>query len=262
MRKVEDRAAVSGPSQDRLRILRLVKELQALAAGTDSPAESASAAAKAQSLLLRHNLTTLDVEELAARTADDPLTERIEPFAGVRARLDLWRTMLVQVVAEACLCEWMTSFHGQGGPRTFSFIGRASNVEVALYTHRCLERQFLALREVEQRRRRAVGQDVRRHLGDYCTGMVQGIRHKLHADRQVFAAASESSRAMIQRRSIEAAEHRRRLYPEIRFTKRHTRLEASARSAGEAAGRQVELRHGIGHEGRAVRYLGLGGGAG
>lgn len=132
------------PSHERLRVLRLVKELQALSDGTDSPAESASAAAKAQSLLLKHNLSVADVAQLEGQHgSEDPLVEKKTAFAAGRRKVEGWRQMLVQVVAASCLCEWMTSFYREPGARTYSFIGRRSNVEVAAYSYRCLERQVL-----------------------------------------------------------------------------------------------------------------------
>ncbi len=136
-------------SADPRRVLRLVRDLQALARGSDSPAESANAAAKAQHLLLKHNLTAADVDGL--ESGADPLVEESQPFEGVRSRVPAWKQMLVQAVARASLCEWMTSFTHERQPRSYSFIGRRSNVEVACYLFRCLERQVAEQWDIERR---------------------------------------------------------------------------------------------------------------
>lgn len=250
-------AADSTPS--RLKVLRLVKELQALSDGTDSPAESASAAAKAQSLLLKHNLSMTDVAQLdGSGSAADPLVEEKCEFG--QRKVDGWRQMLVQTVAASCLCEWMTSFYRQPGPRTYSFIGRQSNVEVAAYSYRCLERQVLHLGELEKRRRKQAGENVRLHMADFYEGVIETIRQRLEEGQRSFVARGSDCRAVVRTRGQEAEAHRAALYPHVTFSTRTKYYEPGAREAGMAAGRDVQLYTGLKEGGKAQRLLGGDGG--
>lgn len=240
---------------DRLKVVRLVKELRALSAGTDSPAEAASAAAKAQSLLLKHNLSMSEVESLD--DADrDPLVELKESFSSGRRRIDSWRRMLVHAVAESCLCEWVTSFYQEPGERTFSFIGRQSNVEVAVYSYRCLERQVIEIGEAEKLRRRAEGIPVRRFLSHFFEGVVDSIRQRLARDRTRFEEADPQSRAVVEARGREAELHRKDLYPHVTFHSRTHRVDAHSRAAGQRAGQGVQLNHALGSEAKPRKLLG------
>lgn len=244
---------VAAPPKGKGRILRLVQELQALAAGTDSPAESASAAAKAQDLLLRHNLSTAEV---AASQDESDLIERKQPFPGQRRRIAGWRMLLVQVVAESCLCEWMTSFYSEPGDRTFSFIGRSANVEVAVYSFDCLQRQIEELGEKEKQRRRACGQPVRRHLSDFFEGVVEEIRDRLRQERSQFVASNVAGREVLVVRHREAELLRKQLYPHVTFHTSTHYVDGAARQEGRRAGANVQLRQALGGDGQPQRLLG------
>lgn len=238
----------------RRKLLRLIKDLQALSEGTDSPAEAASAAAKAQSLLLRHNLSVVEVEGLD-NASDDPLVEHDESLVAGRTRIDRWRQMLVHAVAESCLCQWLTSPARAPGDRRVSFIGRRSNVEVAIYSYRCLERQVLGLGEIEKRRRRDLGIPVRRHLGHFFDGVVDTIRCRLEADRQQFERTVPRGEDLVLARDREAERHLRKLYPNVTFSTRRFYVDANAHADGQRAGHSVRLHHALGEDAAPRRLL-------
>ncbi len=236
------------------KVLQLVRELRALSEGTTSPHEAASAAAKAQALLLEHNLSLTDVEALDEST--DPLVETKRSFAGTRRRIESWRHMLVQAVARSCLCEWMTNFYSEPGPRTFSFIGRQSNVEVATYSYECLERQVQSLAEAEKKSRQRQKRPVRGYIQNYCEGIVHTIQAKQLAGRQEFERTSETGRSVVVTRSTEAAQHRKSLYPHVTFTTfGHGLGNPSAYEAGQRDGNRVQLTHGLQDDGRAQAWI-------
>ncbi|MCA8959740.1 MAG: DUF2786 domain-containing protein [Planctomycetes bacterium] len=257
--EASNEGSIRGPSRraaspEVRRILQLVKELRALSEGTDSPHESAAAAAKAQKLLLEHNLTLLEVETLDVPV--DPLTEHKQEFGDGKRRIEAWRRMLVHAVAQASLCEWMTNFYGDPGPRTYSFIGRESNVEVAEYSYICLERQVVALAEAERKRRRREGLPVRGYLQSYCEGIVHTIHQRQCVERQRFQQASAKSRALVETRLGEAGRHRAELYPEVRFTtSSYVLSNGSAYAAGQRDGQKVALTHGLKGDGTPQRLI-------
>ncbi|MGE3164421.1 MAG: DUF2786 domain-containing protein [Planctomycetota bacterium] len=240
--------------EDRRKLLRLIKELQALSAGTDSPAEAASAAAKAQSLLLKHNLSIAEVDGFA-NAEDDPLVEQRESLVAGRRRIDRWRQMLVHAVADSCLCQWITNSAVEPGDRKVSFIGRRSNVEVAVYSFRCLERQIVGLGELEKRRRRQKGLSVRRNLSHFYEGVVDTIRRRLAADREQFERATPRAHALVQARDHEAEHHLKHLYPHVRFFTRSFRVDAQAHADGQRAGESVRLHHALGDDAAPRRLL-------
>ena len=240
-------------ASDPKKIVRLVRELRALSEGTDSPHEAAAAAARAQRLLLDHNLTVGDLDRLDE--IEDPLVEHKSLFATGNRRVESWRQILVQSVAKACLCEWMTSFFRDPAPRTYSFIGRRSNVEVALYSYACLERQVTALADAERARRRKAKLPVKGYIQNYCEGVVHTIQQRLLAEQKSFEESDVSSRSVVEVRGREAESHRSRLYPHVSFTTcSYDFGNPAAYAAGRRDGNQVQLHDGVGNRSpRALR---------
>ncbi|MEM7167616.1 MAG: hypothetical protein AAF581_19340 [Planctomycetota bacterium] len=109
--------------------------------------------------------------------------------------------------------------------------------------------------DLEKHRRKSSGQSVRRHLADFYEGVVETIRLRLEEERQTFEAQGSDCRAVVQTRGREADEHRARLYPHVTFSTRTKYYEAGAREAGMAAGRGVQLNHGLQSDGRPQRLL-------
>ncbi len=239
------------PSAKR-KIVRIIKELEALSASTNSAAEAANAAAKAQSLLLKHHLSVSDVEDLEEEL--EPLVERKEVLDGKR-HIAGWKQILLSVVAKACLCEWMTSFASEQGDRTFSFIGRSSNVEIARYTFRVLERQVIELGEKEKLRRRLGGESTRKHMKDYLEGIVDSIRGLLAKEQATVSRSNSEVNALIISKGIEAADYRQKLYPDVSFGTRTTYYNANSRERGQLAGKSVRLKDALSSDGKRRKLL-------
>ncbi len=239
------------PSAKR-KVLRVVRELEALSQSTNSPAEAASAAAKAQNLLLKNQLSISDVEEF--ESDEDPLIERKEVLDG-KKHIAGWKQILLAVVSEACMCEWITSFASEAGDRTFSSIARSSNVEVARYTFRVLERQVIELGEQEKQRRRMAGESTRKYMKDYLEGIIDTIHNLLTKERAAAVKENEQANALIVRSGLEAEDHRKKLYPEVVFTKRTTYYDSNSRERGQIAGQKVKLNDAIGSDGKRQKLI-------
>jgi hypothetical protein len=103
-------------------ILERIAKLQELASRGGTPEEAEAAAAKVQALLLKHNLTLVDVEARSGLGEVKMVT--LPAFDSI------WRAKLLGVVAEAHLCRAVRSHGPDGRPVQFTILGHAHNLDV------------------------------------------------------------------------------------------------------------------------------------
>lgn len=158
--------------------------------------EAAAAAAKAQSLIDEHNLSTaLLALDGAENTQPD---EEIEDFGAKGAPLDAqpvlhrWRATLAGTIARANSCRIYNN-HG-----SLALVGRPSDAETVRYLFAYLAREVERLCEKDGR---GCGRTWR---NNYRLGVVDTIMRKLHAERVRFkeeqrklAGASMDSQALV-----------------------------------------------------------------
>ncbi len=227
-------------------ILDTVRKLLRLAESPNAH-EAASAAAKAQSLIDQHNLSTaLLALDSAAPTPDEPIEDFGKKGAPLdsRPQLDRWRSTLAATICGANGCRVYRS----GG--TLAIVGRPSDAETVRYLYAYL------VREVEQlceRDGRGCGRTWR---NNYRLGVVDTIARKLRAERETFRAeqrqlaAAAGSLALVRVNSALARVEQRGTDVSA-WMKTHMRLRAgsssysrsdmSAREAGRRAGQSITI---------------------
>jgi hypothetical protein len=110
---------------ERAKLLERVRKLLALAGNNANENEAAAAAEKAQALLVEHNLSMLDIDNLA-----DDETKDIGVDNSIITSSNPWRRPLAVQVAKLYFCEYFYS-STRGSKNIHSFVGKKHNIEVA-----------------------------------------------------------------------------------------------------------------------------------
>lgn len=225
------------------RLRSRIEKLLALA-GSPNQHEAASAAAKAQDLLFRHQLRIEDLGVYSSPAQGDEIDEHEQ--GSYEGGLPIWRASLAEVVARTSLCEPLRArrrrFDRASGAwrerERVLFVGRPVDLELARLTLDFLTDTLLKLantfdeedyllRRVEEERLRKRGlwsDQIAERLGksadrrqSFLEGATATVRTRLEA---AFAArqASPSAHALVVHRTAEidafiAARHARRSEP-------------------------------------------------
>jgi len=104
-------------------ILDRISKLQELASRPGTPEEAEAAAAKVQTLLLKHNLSLADVHAHQAGLGTISMME-------LPAMDSIWRAKLLGVVATAHLCRAIRTVNQAMIPEKFTILGHAHNLRV------------------------------------------------------------------------------------------------------------------------------------
>ncbi len=217
-------------------LLDSIRRLLALSASPNEH-EARSALAKAQELMLRHNIAMADVE--AAGRPSDRWTDRPVHQAG--RNKPAWLAPLSQVVARFFFVEiWNRRerhLDGRFVNRTFVF-GEPTNVEIARYVFGFLAEVFP---DLWRRHARATG-SPRRLAVEYYLGLSEGLAAKLTRDRQAAARDGGSGALVLLQRQL--TQRFGETHPALR--KQHRCLKVGGTFFdGLSAGRQIEVRRAI-----------------
>jgi hypothetical protein len=231
------------------RIADKVAKLLRLAKSSNAH-EAALAAARAQEMIDRYNLTQEALEEHEqrpeeARAWDDPL------FSA--KKLWSWQTRLALVLAQHNQCQVITDRIGKN-ERCIKIVGTATDVALVREMFRWCAQETDALAH----RNRGNGSVW---LNNYRIGVTEGIAEQLERQRaatfaQVRAEGSmalvcvERSLAIQEQKALSTARAFKQAYPRTRTTNASCRHDPSARSQGQAAGRSMNLA------GKARRRIG------
>lgn len=116
-------------TSDKAKVADRIRKLMAKATGTDNESEAATFMEKAQGMLLEHNLSMEDVNEVHTEDQDTIADREIE------TQPHKWRYLLGIGVAEMYLCGHVFEPHDRPGTSTeyhkHCFIGTRANVTVA-----------------------------------------------------------------------------------------------------------------------------------
>jgi len=211
-----------------------------------NPHEAALAAAKAQEIMDRYNLSTEDMAY-----SDQPKQEEIKDFGAdplhevcqVDTRWTLW---LSNTIAKLNSCR--TYYHTKmSGSATIKLIGRASDVQTVRYIFSWLEREVRRLTKQE-----CQGY-TRKYQVDFRTGVVDTICRKLEEQRaetykNVQKETSNSLALVRVQNSIAKMEAKGQEVQKwmdenlkLRESKFRKRADLTARQHGQVAGEQVRF---------------------
>jgi hypothetical protein len=229
-------------------ILSRVQKLLALAT-SNNVNESAAAAAKAQELLLKYNLS---VEQVAGYTVDkaEPIIEQQQMFAN--SNIVEWKASLAFIVARNNLCRGFI----QGNK--FVWVGKDTNIQVARYLTDTLiadlERLardywngILLLRQANLATGEAAYVHGRTWKSSFYRGAIDEIKVRLAESKRVLTTDSNMF-ALVVREDDALAEYLRKYNLRSRGTTSSS-TNYSGYSSGREAGRSVSFKTGLGSGG-------------
>lgn len=151
-------------------ILSRIAKLHELASRPGTPAEAEAAAAKVQTLLLKHNLSLADVETHASGLGEVSMMT-------LPAQDSIWRAKLLGVVANAHLCRAVRTHDVMGLPETFSILGHAHNLRVvqSVYPWLCQLVPNMALKASADHVSETHRIGIQTWLHSFRLGMIDGI---------------------------------------------------------------------------------------
>jgi hypothetical protein len=187
------------------RIVDRVKKLLALSTSTN-PHEAALAAAKAQEILFRHNLSMAMVEaELAEGKASSYVKDRFDSGGWMD-----WRRRLLAAVARNNFCRGVS----YQGTRDVGIVGEPHNVLVVKHLYAFLVRELMRQAELEAAAQPGLtADDARSWKRSFYQGAVRTIAHRLTEQRQRDVAADHRAMALVVRKDQELDEAYREHFP-------------------------------------------------
>ncbi len=234
-------------------IIEKIQKCLALA-GSSNPHEAAAAAAKAEELLLKHNIEMAQVEKAGSVDAQ-PYIRSEFPAGGASAEFS-WRETLMGAVARHSLCKPLIRRRDHG----LILIGKEVNIEAARYLYFYLADQVVRLSKEgwkEDGRYESVLRSTRdgwgsmtswappvygtwiRHFAD---GAVTAISQKLGQSQAALEAGSADTRALVVSVTRELDDATTRYHPVLGKGRSYGAIRTnsgSARALGYTAGRAI-----------------------
>jgi len=230
------------------KIVERVRKLLALSK-SDNVNEAANAAAAAQELMTRYEISTSVLAQTTANDADDEPVETGLMYAGASTKFPTWKGHLAAVVAQVNQCKaW------REGP-ALHVVGRPSDASKvrALFVHIAVEIERLASEGSRER-----GSPGRTWVNNFRLGAVNAVNRRLREAHQrakdgmrTEAAALGGGGVALVRVNTAIARLDERDTAVVRYAEQHLRLrsvrakssnyDADARRAGERAGASISL---------------------
>ena len=229
--------AHADPAED-----KLIRRIRALLRLAQSPEhhEAAAAARAARRLLAQHDLSLED--PAAARTF-----QQVGPTKG---RFDPWEKLLGGILGEHFGVQviYVHAYRPTTGTwgRVLEVLGPAHHVEIAAYVHDVLRQTGESLWRAHKRAAGLPGNAERRR---FLYGVMAGFREALATELE----PAETSLVQVDDR--ETVAYVRRRHPRLRSGRRTSVRVSAATEQGRAAGRQIQLRPGVGAGDRPVRRI-------
>lgn len=190
---------------DMNRIVDRVKKLLALSTSAN-PHEAALAAAKAQELLFRHNLSLATVEaELLDGKGSAYVSDRFDSGGWMD-----WRRRLLASVARNNFCRGVS----YQGTRDVGIVGEPHNVIVVKHLYAFLVREIMRLADLEAVEQPALtADDARAWKRSFYQGAVRTIASRLAEQRQRDVASDPRAMGLVVRKDQELDEAYRQHFP-------------------------------------------------
>lgn len=226
------------------KVLEKIRRLLALSHSSNEH-EAALAAAKAQELLFKYNLSANDVPGESVRRED---FERQFIDVGNGAT---WRIRLIHAVSK----------YNFGKVIVLDRIGKLAliaephNAEVILYIYQYVRNEIDRLADEAWAAQGKVG-NARSWKGSFRLGAVQAVADQLKAQRGESEQADDNSRALVLAKDTALAEKVRELYPLLRKNRSSPRIDSSGWAAGKRAGENISIRRGVKSGGGGSRVAG------
>lgn len=239
-------------------LIETIMALKLMAQQATNPHEAERAAAQVTRLLLKHNLSEMEVEVAAEKAVDDMVhykaefqTNKGDPQPYVR--IPFWKRRLAGSVATACLCRFVFTngqknhWSGKITPGIMHFLGRRSNVEVAKFLYKYLETSIYWLSEDEWKSMKKAGSERKgkSFWDDWYEGCVRRVDEKLSDEYKQFQETSSSSTALVLVRRKEVDQYVKEIFPVLRSTRGRYVGNLDAHQRGYKAGGKISIRKGV-----------------
>lgn len=215
---------------------QVIERIQKLLALTKSsnPHEAALAAAKAQALLFRHNLSMATVQAGLEDGASPYIADRFHIGGGTT-----WRRMLLAAIARNNFCRAV----GYKGTPEVGIVGERHNIQVVQYLYGFLvaEIRRLAERGWAERRREGEARGERAWKRSFYYGAVQMVSQRLAAQHQASAGADSASTALVALKSRELDVAYAKFFPKVNPGRRAVVRSDDGYAAGVRAARRIAL---------------------
>jgi hypothetical protein len=186
------------------RIVERIKKLLALSS-SQNPHEAALAAAKAQELLFRHNLSMSMVEAALEGGSSGYVSDRFDSGGWMQ-----WRLRLLSAVARNNFCRGVS----YQGTRDVGIVGEPHNVTVVKHLYAFLVREVLRLADLEVKEQHGLDEEESRAWKrSFYLGAVRTIAQRLATQRQRDISADPQAAALVVRKDQELDEAYREHFP-------------------------------------------------
>lgn len=211
-------------------ILAKIKKLLALSTSSN-PNEAALAAAKAQELLMQHNLTMSQIETHGE-------SKYCEAFVNIGSRV--WQRLLLTAIARNNFCEVI--YNPQ--IKSAALIGEPHNQEVVTYLHNYLVGQLEPMAATAYKISGAT-MHAKSWLDSFYVGAVNAIYERLVAQKNEMAAASNACKSLVIVKDKELQTAMYKLYPHIRTARAKSVRSSNGYHEGVEAGKRVAINKAI-----------------
>lgn len=242
-------------SKEQKEILEKIKKLMRLSdvKRGATPAEAAAAAAKAQALLLEHNLVMEDIGDLEAHLEDEKIKGTVVDLEATY-QTSRWHSILMLRVSRPLFCRmvYVPAKAGQAGKVVL--IGKPSNVEIVRYfyqyLHRTIDLMAVEFREewkakMDKAGKKYIPDESSRVRIDFCLGAVGTVGDRLDEQYKKRTTADSTSTALVvvSDNALDAAV--KAIFPKLQTSSTSRKIDGSARMAGAKAGASIPLNQGV-----------------
>ena len=247
-------------SKEQKEILEKIKKLLRLSdvKRGATPAEAATAAAKAQALLLEHNLVMEDIGDLEEHLKDDKIgSECVDLEATYQT--SRWHACLMSRISKPLFCRAIYIAAKAGKAGKMVLFGKKSNVEVVKYfysyLHQVIDQMALEHREgwkkkMDEAGKKYIPDESSRVRIDFCLGAVSTVGDRLDEQykKQTTASSTSTALVLVSDTALDAAV--KTVFNKTAPVKTGRQVDGSSRLAGRIAGNKIPLNLGVEHKER------------
>lgn len=247
-------------SKEQKAVIEKIKKLMRLSDTNRgaTPAEAASAAAKAQALLLEHNLSMGSIGDMEEHIAGEKIGHETVNLEATYLT-SRWHSRLMYRIAKPLFCDMVYEAAKAGKAGKAIIVGKPSNVEVVKYFYAYLHTTIDAMAlEYRDEWREKMDKDGKKYTPDesfrvrvdFCLGAVDVVGERLKKEYEKATTTTTATTALttINNGALKAAT--KALFPKLRNLKSQRQVNDIARSAGAVAGAIISLNKGVGSRSR------------
>lgn len=228
---------------ERDKVIDTIQKLLRLRDGTNSKAESESAAAKVQELLIKYNLEMMEVDSVVPKAERTVGEERFETTE--KKNESSWIRDLYNTVANYNFCRplYRDSAINQYG-YNMSIIGKPANVEVVHYTVEWLIPRIRNLASDSWYEYDGYEKKGKFRRG-FLAGAVVGVGDRLSSELAKAQAGDPNTQALVVVNTREVGEYVKDKYPRLSKPRSSYLSSLDGRMQGIVAGRGLKVQPGV-----------------